>query len=62
MADATEDISLNFGEEDATTGRKNIRWVFGTLRGQDWRLQLFCLSNEHRRNFVCDDGDFSPPL
>jgi len=35
MADATEDISLNFGEEDATTGRKNIRWLFGTLRGQD---------------------------
>ena len=29
MSDDTEDISLNFGEENTTTGRKNIRWVAG---------------------------------
>jgi len=27
MSNDTEDISLNFGEENETAGRKNIRWV-----------------------------------
>ena len=27
MSDDTEDISLNFGEENETSRRKNVRWV-----------------------------------
>ena len=30
MADDTEDIALNFGEENETRARKNLRWVIKT--------------------------------
>jgi len=43
MSDDTEDISLNFGEENATSGRKNIRWVI--------KIILATVPSRRHRNF-----------